>query len=42
MERLHTMLIEDEIMLCGLVLIVGIVAGAFGRWALNFSKRSES
>jgi hypothetical protein len=42
MERLHTMLIEDEIMLCGLVLVVGIVAGAFGRWAFNFTKGNET
>lgn len=40
MEHFHEMVIEDEIMLCGLVLVIGIVAGAIGRLAYTFSKRS--
>ena len=36
------MLIEDEVLLCGLVLLVGVVAGAAGRWIVNFCKRSDA
>ena len=42
MDRFHHMLVEDEVLLCGLVLIVGIVAGAVGRLVLNFWKRSDA
>lgn len=32
MGNLHEMLIEDEIVFCGLVLLAGIVTGAATRW----------
>jgi len=32
MWNLHEMLVEDEILFCGLVLLTGIVAGAVARW----------
>lgn len=31
MDRLHDMLVEDEILFCGLTLLLGIVAGAVAR-----------
>jgi hypothetical protein len=31
MDTLHEMLVEDEIIFCGLVLLVGIVTGAIAR-----------
>ena len=31
MDRFHHMLVEDEVLLCGLVLLVGVVAGTAGR-----------
>ncbi len=31
METLHEMLVEDEILFCGLTLLAGIVAGAVVR-----------
>jgi hypothetical protein len=31
MDTLHEMLIEDEIVLCGLTLVAGMVAGAAAR-----------
>lgn len=31
MDRLHEMLVEDEILFCGLTLLSGIVAGAVSR-----------
>jgi hypothetical protein len=31
MDTLHEMLIEDEIIFCGLVLLLGIVTGAVAR-----------
>jgi hypothetical protein len=42
MDRFHNMLVEDEVLLCGLVLMVGVVAGAVGRWIANFRKRSDA
>ena len=42
MDRFHNMLIEDEVLLCGLVLFVGIVAGAVGRLVANVWKRSDA
>jgi hypothetical protein len=32
MWKLHEMLVEDEILFCGLVLFTGIVVGAVARW----------
>jgi hypothetical protein len=31
METLHAMLVEDEIILCGLTLLLGVVVGAAAR-----------
>jgi hypothetical protein len=31
MDKLHEMLIEDEIVFCGLVLLFGVVVGALAR-----------
>ncbi|HEX4143583.1 MAG TPA: hypothetical protein VHY91_08625 [Pirellulales bacterium] len=42
MDRFHNMLIEDEVLLCGLVLVLGMVAGAAGRLVANFWKRSDA
>jgi len=32
MWNLHEMLVEDEIVFCGLVLLAGVVTGAFARF----------
>jgi hypothetical protein len=39
MDRLHEMLVEDEILFCGLVLLVGIVTGAAARWIIALRER---
>jgi hypothetical protein len=39
MERLHQMLPEDEILLCGVVLLCGILAGALARLVVAWSGR---
>ncbi len=39
MGRLHEMLIEDEIVLCGVILLVGIVIGAAARIVLAIRER---
>ena len=39
METLHTMLLEDEILFCGLVLLFGIVTGAAARWVAALRER---
>ena len=39
MDRLHEMLIEDEIVFCGLMLLVGIIAGAVTRCVVGFRNR---
>jgi hypothetical protein len=31
MDRLHEMLVEDEILFCGLTVLAGILAGAVAR-----------
>jgi len=31
MDKLHEMLVEDEILFCGLMLLLGIVTGALAR-----------
>jgi hypothetical protein len=31
MDKLHEMLVEDEILFCGLVLLFGVVIGAVAR-----------
>jgi hypothetical protein len=35
MDGLHEMLIEDEILFCGLTLLLGIVTGAVARFMVN-------
>jgi hypothetical protein len=42
MERLHEMLLEDEILMCGLVLLVGIVVGAAARWLAALRERRSA
>jgi len=42
MDQFHSMLIEDEVLLCGLVLFAGMMAGAVGRLILNYRKRSDA
>ncbi len=39
MEPFHTMLPEDEIFLCGAVLLYGLIAGALARLAVAFLGR---
>jgi len=36
------MLPEDEILMCGLVLLIGIVVGAAGRWLAALRERRPS
>jgi hypothetical protein len=42
MEHFHEMLIEDEIVLCGVVLALGIAAGAVSRMVKSFFRRRET
>ena len=42
MERFHEMLPEDEVLMCGLVLLVGIVFGAAARWLAALRERRPS
>jgi hypothetical protein len=42
MERLHEMLPEDEILMCGLVLLAGIVLGAAARWLVALRERRSA
>jgi hypothetical protein len=39
MDALHEMLVEDEIVFCGLTLLVGIVIGAVARLVLSLWER---
>ncbi len=39
MEHLHQMLPEDEIFMCGVVLLYGILAGAAARLVLAWRER---
>jgi hypothetical protein len=39
MERLHEMLVEDEILFCGLVLLFGVATGAAARWLAALRER---
>jgi hypothetical protein len=36
------MLLEDEILLCGLTLLIGIVLGAASRWLLALRERRSA
>lgn len=38
MEQMHEMLLEDEIMMCGMVLLVGVLAGMGARLIAWFVK----
>jgi len=42
MDRLHQMLPEDEILMCGLVLLLGIAVGAATRWLAALRERRPS
>jgi hypothetical protein len=42
MEHLHEMLPEDEVFMCGLVLLVGVVLGAAARWLAALRERRPS
>lgn len=42
MERLHEMLPQDEIFLCGLALLAGLVTGAVARCLVALAKRRTS
>jgi hypothetical protein len=42
MDRFHEMLPEDEIFLCGLVLLIGIAVGAAARWLAALRERRPS
>ena len=39
MGGLHAMLLEDEILFCGVTLLVGIVTGAVARWVVALRGR---
>jgi len=39
MEHFHAMVIQDEIVLCGVVLLLGFVTGAVARLVAVFGKR---
>ncbi len=39
MDRLHEMLVEDEILFCGLTLLSGIVVGAVSRLVIGLLGR---
>ena len=42
MERLHEMLPQDEIFLCGLALLVGVLTGAVARCLVALRNRRPS
>lgn len=42
MQHIHAMLIEDEIMLCGIVLGLGVVSGALLRVVAYARRRSRA
>jgi hypothetical protein len=42
MERLHQMLLEDEIMMCGAVLLLGILTGCVARFVRALMVRNTS
>ena len=39
MNNLHQMLVEDEILFCGLLLLFGIATGALARCVTTFAGR---
>jgi hypothetical protein len=42
MDRLHEMLPEDEVFMCGLVLLIGIGVGVVTRWLAALTERRAS
>lgn len=42
MDNIHQMLPEDEIILCGSVLLLGIVAGALVRLVFSWRERGNA
>ena len=42
MDHLHEMLPEDEVFMCGLTLLVGLVFGAAARWLVFLRERRPS
>jgi hypothetical protein len=42
MDRLHQMLPEDEVFMCGLVLLAGIVIGAAARLLVALRERRSA
>lgn len=39
MDKLHEMLVEDEILFCGLMLLFGILTGGVARWVAALRER---
>ena len=39
MDKLHEMLLEDEILFCGVMLLFGVVVGAVARWITALRER---
>jgi hypothetical protein len=39
MDKLHEMLLEDEILFCGLMLLFGVATGAVARWVAALRER---
>jgi hypothetical protein len=39
MWNLHEMLVEDEILFCGLVLFAGVISGVLARWLVGQKER---
>jgi hypothetical protein len=39
MDALHEMLVEDEIVFCGVMLLLGIVTGAAARFVASLRER---
>jgi hypothetical protein len=42
MGNLHDMLLEDEILFCGVMLLFGILAGAVTRWVIALRGRRSA
>ena len=42
MEHIHEMLIEDEIVMCGMILALGVAAGALSRMVAFVFRRRQT
>lgn len=42
MEHLHSMLVQDEILFCGVVMLAGTIVGALARLAAGLRRRTIS